>query len=365
MRIYILGLALALAGLWPQIAWGRTRYKPQPPALSWSGLIPTLTGDCFQGHDLLSGRDSLVVFVAVKGINISQARYQVTLSSAGPKVKAEAETCDGLALFTVAGDFPLQRNLTIKVTESYRFAWNEPELVFQYEPDLIANVLANVEESNFVYIPRNLPRQKKPARSWVIYGLGGMAFQPQDPPLPLSVEIVLLRQNQEMKTKELPGFFGKSGNISKSRVLQRFQPDLVPKGMNFWVDFFGNMNDGEAYFTKPFSLKVSPHEKTRAKRWSGSAADLQPLAGILNADQNLGIEDFDIQPVDWRKGKASDFLNPGLWDEYPCLLPLDEQKPEVIIIRKYPEPQYYEDLDGSPAQDSRKSLFSFWISLFR
>lgn len=356
MRVFISGLVLALAGLWPQFVkaeeetkqtrncpngptfkelcwrflyescsppppvmsfgggwnWGFFRDQHWPfshPVFSWSNRFSP-SFDCLQDDDLLAAKDEFLLFVAVRGTKTDHTTDQVTLLS-GDQMIAQQGFSGGLAVFSVKGDL-LEQNLTIKVT--------------------------SVEAAYTVYFGWQWD-------SWRI--LRYMLIPPE------AVEVFVLPQAVS-KVTDLPGFHGKSVTSRECPVYRHLHPDLALRTRSSFHKLAAAWDERE-YTTRPFCLNDTP-------------ANLRPrLASkvkLLGEHQNA-INPPEIKPVDWRIGRAGNSLNVGLCDEYRLLVPLEGQKPETIIIRSYPEPPNYEDVDGVLKLDSRKALFNYWISLFR
>jgi len=336
MRIFIPPLVFGLAALWPQTACAEHEHgnTEQPPVITmkWSGLVPAINLVRDLGDALSSASNPLLLIVIVKGESIDREKYLVILS-AGHEARAEAETTSGVAVFSLPVDFPLQRNLTIQVNSTSYSASLQTIPLVQFEPDLIPNALARAEEEewNFVYRPRVRPQQQKPCfpSGWCICGF---PIEPEPAPLVQIVEIIVVPATDAARLKELPGFAAKFASRPKaSNVLQRFTMDLIPT--TDLASCFWNMESGDAYFTRPFSLKSPGTKISRSQPLPGPVSNRQPLDGCLLTDRELAFGTTDIQPVEWRKGKSGDSINPEVCDESQLLVPLDEQNPEVIIIR--------------------------------
>jgi hypothetical protein len=285
------------------------------------------------------------VIVIVKGESIDREKYLVILS-ADHEARAEAETSGGVAVFTLPVDFPLQRNLNIQVKSTSYSASLQTIPLVQFEPDLIPNALAKTEEEcNFAFRHRVRTKKEEPPPIFIAYGYW---LEPRPTPLPQSVEVIVVPATDAATTKELPGFAGKCvGQPQTSKVLQRFSLDIAPTldlASCFW-----DMECGDAYFTKPFSLKAPGTKISRSQPLPRPRSECQPLDGCLLTECELAFGTTDIQPVEWRKGKSGESVNTEVCDECPLLVPLDEQNSEVIILRN-PETKKPESNNQEPFQ---------------
>jgi hypothetical protein len=246
MRVFIPAVVLALTAFWPRIVCAERGTTEQPPVITikWTGLVPAINLDSDPGDALFSASNPLLVIVIVKG------EYRLVLS-AGHETKAETETNGGVAVFSLPVDFPLQRNLTIEVRS--RSYWTPPQAIplFQLEPDLIPNALAKAgEECNFVFRHRVRTKKEEPSPAGIFF-----SYWPEPRPmLPESVDVIVVPVTDVATPKEWPGFAGKFVDQPQTaNVLHHFSLELTPT--TDFTSCFWDMECGEAYFTRPFSLK--------------------------------------------------------------------------------------------------------------
>jgi hypothetical protein len=279
----------------------------------------------------LPATEPILVIVSVKDTRIEPGEYgdyRVTLS-AGTVAKAEAETQDGKAQFMLSGvDFPRQ-NFSIRVTTSSLPVSGQVRRGFE---DLDGSITGN---------PPSVP-----------------------PPVPLSVEIFMIPLNVKWRHYKLPpGFLclEPTTYFEPTSIRQRWHLELVPVGKTFAARF-SDLEGGDEYCTMPFSPGNLDKDSTNLlgkdfAPWSRTKRlpDLPANATELLA--SASIDPMHIQPADWRKGIAGEWPNPSLCEECRLLVPLDQQKPELIILRRFPEPK--------PPENPRSANFDYWISLFQ
>jgi hypothetical protein len=322
MWVLIPGLVLALAGLWPQTAFA-IRIKPlRPPGITihWTGPLPAIKWDSLSSNDDSSQTDQALVIIKFK----EPGTYRVTFT-AGAVAKAEAETQDGQALFMLTqGPFPL-RHFSITATTSC-LPDADPRGAFRGFMDLDGSI-------------------------------SGRPFSTPYYPVPLAVELVIVPLQCQLL--ELPSGSlvrpDKRFQYKSTSIHRRFSLDLAAVGKSLHTRFLG-IQGGDEYTTGPFSLAApssepadpfAPHlfRWNKIRRLSKLLNDVQPLNGILYADQSLSTGTTNIQPVEWQKTRAAEYLDTKVCDECRVFVPNEENEPDVIIIRTYPEPKKPESDD--------------------